>query len=241
MPVKGPRVYRMVVRQDRPLRRVMLWLLAGLVAALALALAWQAGRHDVLAALGGQGGAANLEERLSQLGDENRALRDELAVFRVGGDVAREVEEQVRAENRALQDRIAELEEAVGYYRRVVMPDRSGKGLRVERLELVPASAAQVWTLQLVLVRTGELDAHVEGRLDGVLLARHSQGTRRIPLGSLLGADRQAFRVRYVEDMKVEFRLPAGESPERLDLVVDVTAPRPARIERSWSRQSPAN
>lgn len=240
MAVKGPRVHHMTVQPVRPLRRALLAGVALLLLAGVILVAWQAGRHSILTSLvGGIDDSQDARSRFEALVEENRQFREELAVHRVGGDVAREVEEQVRGENRVLQSRIAELEEAIGYYRRVVMPDKSGKGLRLERLEVLPAGQPQLWSFQMVLVRTGETDAYVEGRIEGTLEARGPEGRVSLPLADLIDAEHQAFRVRYVEDTRVDFRLPEGLRPERLTLAVIVTAPRPARIERAWSRQAP--
>lgn len=241
MAVKGPRVHQMTVQPVRPLRRVLLVLALLLMLAGAVFAAWQAGRYSILTSLAGGGEEVqDARSRLEALIEENRQFREEMTIHRVGGDLARQVEEQIRTENRTLQSRIAELEEAVGYYRRVVMPDKSGKGLRLERFEILPAGRPGVWSFQMVLVRTGETDAYVEGRIEGVLEATGPGGKVLLPLAELLDAEYQAFRVRYVEDAKVEFRLPDGLRPERLELAVVVTAPHAARIDRIWSRRAPS-
>lgn len=237
MSVKGPRLPHMVVQIEHP-RRWQLHL-AILLAALAVAcaLAYYAGRHMTLRNLTNYGNTGQLPQ-LAQLLDENAALRDEVAVFRGGGDVARQVEERVRADNRELQDRVAELEGAIAYYRRVDVSDRSGKGLRVDNLHVAPGGDPSVLMLGMLLVRTGEIDGIVEGRLEGKLLAQGSSGPVEFPLAQLLAVEQQQFRVRYVEDRKMELRLPAGFTPVRLDMAVVITAPRAARIEQVWQQQA---
>lgn len=235
MQVKGPRIDRMVVRPVRVVRDRLLLCSVVLVVGLAGFLGWHAGRQSVLTLLGEEGGTGSgVPVRLGKILEENRVLREEVDVFRGGTELNREVEKKIRGENQLLQTRITELEEAVGYYRRVVIPDRGGKGLHIERLELVPGERPGQWMFRLVLVRAGETDAFVEGRIDGTLLVTGVAGLREIPLGNLLEPQAREFRTRHVQDINAGLILPAGARPERLDLAVDISSPRRSRIERTW-------
>ena len=238
MSVKGPRVYPMVVSADRPGRRRLVYGALLTLMVLVTAAGWFGGRYAVLTDLaGGEGGLA-AAGRLDGIVAENRSMREELAVLRSGGDVAHEVEERVRVDNRDLQDRVAELEAAVAYYRRVAVPDRSGKGLRIEHLAMAVSGTPEVWTLDTLLVRTGDTDGTVEGHFEGRVVAQGPSGTVELPIARLLPAGQQQFRVRYVEEIKADLRLPAGMTPVRVDLIVVLTAPREDRIEKTWLRQA---
>lgn len=225
----------MVVREDVPGRRLK-WASA-LVALVFLAAitGWTAGRHVLLVELAGGQDAGGVD-LLARLSDENRALRDELAVSGGSRDLSLAVEERLRGDNRELQDRVAELEQAVAYYRRVVVPDTGGKGLRIERAEIVPGEAPGTWTLALVLVRTGETDGTLQGQLEGSLLADGPQGRIALPLARVLPAPARGFSVRYVAESKTDLSMPAGLVPVRLDLAAVLTAPRADRVTRSWQR-----
>lgn len=238
MTVKGPRVYPMVVIADRLGRRRLLLALLLLGVGLIAVGAWFSGRYSTLMSIAGADADINAAVDLGRVIDENRALHDELAVYRSGGEVTHAVEERVRVENRELQDRVAELEQAIAYYRRVAIPDRSGKGLRVEQLTLSSAGTPSVWLLDALLVRTGETDGVVEGRFEGRVIVEGPSGSNELLIAQVLPLGQQQFRVRYVEDIKAELRLPPGTTPVRVDLVVVLTAPRPDRIEKSWQRQA---
>ncbi len=238
MAVKGPRIYPMVVTPDRLGQRRLLLVLLVLGVGLSAVGAWFGGRYSTLMSIAGANADINAAVDLGRAIDENRSLRDELAVYRSGGEVTHAVEERVRVENRELQDRVAELEQAIAYYRRVAVPDRSGKGLRIERLNISSAGAPSVWLLDTLLVRTGETDGVVEGYFEGRVIVQGPSGSSELPIAQLLPPGQQQFRVRYVEGIKAELRLPSGMTPVRVDLVVVLTAPRPDRIEKSWQRQA---
>lgn len=237
MPVKGPRLHRMVVVPYRPGLRWFGWTTVLALCVLVAVAAFFAGRFLAMRELAGDAADFGTVSSLERLLAENATLRNELAVYRGSGEVTREVEERVRVDNRQLQDRIAELEKALADYRRLAIPDRAGKGLRIERMELASAGAGQGWLLRLVMVRTGDTDGAVEGSLDGRLLADGPAGRVELPLAQLVTAERRAFRVRYVDERMLELRLPPGTTPVRLDLVAGITAPRTDRIEKSWQRQ----
>lgn len=226
----------MVVREDLSGRGWFLFAGVTLLVLLVALAAWFAGRHLLYGELLGDGvadGAALLDRYV----EENRSLRDELAVYRNGKELARDVEERVRVENRDLQDRVAELEQALAYYRRVAMPDKSGKGLRIERMDIAATGTDGLWALSILLMRTGETDGMVEGRLEGRVVAEGPAGRLELPLAQVLRG-RQDFNVRYAGDITAEIQLPAGAVPVRMDVVAVLTAPRQDRVEKSWQRQA---
>jgi len=219
---------RVVVREVVPGRA---WrLLLGLALALfaAAAAGWFGGRFVLVEQLGGTDTGGMLERLLA----ENRAMRDELAVARGGSELTREVEERVRLDNRQLQDRVAELEQAVAAYRRLGFPDPSGNGLRLS--DVTVSRASDGWELSLQLVRLGGTDGTLAGRLEGSLVADGPQGRVSLPLAGLLPGGAGDFGVRYVTEWRQPLRVPATLVPVRLDIVAVLETPRPARVVASW-------
>lgn len=240
MSVKGPRLHRMVVTAQRPGRRMALVTGLLLLAVGIAAAAFVAGRVQTLRALAADSGDNNTLASLETLLERNNSLRDELAVYRGGGDVAREVEERVRVENRGLQDRVAELEQALADYRRLVVVDSAGRGLGVERLEIARGAAPGTWLLRIVLVRLGETDSTVDGQINGRLLVDNIDGTTAVlDLAQLVSSDRREFHVRYVEERMIDLRLQPGQVPSRLDLDVTMESPKAGHVRQSWQKALP--
>lgn len=234
MTVKGTRLYPMTVVPVRPHARLK-WMLLGVLLLVGTGVgAWEASRYALMRVLGGEtDGPVDLAERAQQLAEENARLRKELAVYRIGGDVTRQVEENVRSDNRALQDRVAELEQAIADYRTAIVPDTDGKGLRIERLEFTADSEPGLWHWKLMLLRTGGTDGAMQGNLEGRVTWQGPSGpvvTSIIPEGS------QPFSVRYARQFQGDFRLPAGATLQRGVISAVITAPRVDRVERSWGR-----
>jgi hypothetical protein len=232
---RKPRLRRMVVKEVVPGRTWVVSLAVLALVVLAGACGWVAGRHVLLTGLVGSAGQVDGVALLERLAEENHSMRNELAVSRNGSELSREVEERVRTDNRDLQDRVAELEQALVSYRRAV-PDTGGKGLQIEHLSVSQIGSA--WKMSLALVRTGGTDSTVEGYLQGTLQADGPAGRVALPLSDVLPPGQAAFRARYVTEMNQELRLPAALVPVRLDVVAVLTAPRPGRVEKSWQRKT---
>lgn len=237
MSVKGPRLHNMVVIAERPGKRLAVALTVLLLCVGIAAAAFVAGRVLTLRALAGDTDDGNTLASLEGLIERNAALKDEIAVYRGGGDVAREVEERVRTENLGLQDRVAELEQALADYRRLVVADSTGKGLAIEKLEVARSATPGTWLLRVVLVRLGETDSAAEGMLDGQLVVEDAAGARVVlSLAQLVAADRRDFQVRYVEERMIDIHLQPGQVPVRLDLAAGISAPQVGKVEKSWQR-----
>lgn len=219
---------RVVVREVVPGRPLLFALGIALVLSAVAAAGWFGGRHLLVEQVGGSGASGALERLL----EENRVMRDELAVARGGSELTREVEERVRQENRQLQDRVAELEQAVAAYRRLGFPDPAGSGLRL--VEVSVSRAGDGWDLSLLLVRLGGTDGTLEGRLEGTLIADGPQGRVSLPLAGLLPEGGGDFSVRYVKEWRQPLHVPTSFTPIRLDIAAVLEAPRPARVVGAW-------
>ena len=77
-----------------------------------------------------------LSQQLKLLESKNVTLRDTSALSRQGVVLEKKATERVRQENLQLQNKVAELQEAVHFYKGVMAPLKNDKGLRVEKLYL---------------------------------------------------------------------------------------------------------
>jgi hypothetical protein len=229
----APRLPRRVVVREVVPGRLLLVLLALFLLLLGAASAgWFGGRWLLVEQLGGSDASGTLERLL----EENRAMRDEVAVARGGSELTREVEERVRLENLQLQDRVAELEQAVAAYRRLGFPDPAGSGLRLAEVDVARSGAG--WELSLLLVRLGGTDGTLSGRLEGTLIGDSPQGRVSLPLSGMLPPGTEEFSVRYVKEWRQPLRVPTSFVPARLDFAAAIETPRPARVAGSWPRRS---
>jgi cell division protein FtsB len=158
-------------------------------------------------------------------GLENRivALKQEIALLETHRDIDHEAYQVVEANLGELQKKIQEQRDAIAFYRGIVSPADGGRGLRVQDLKLTKGKDERQYHVRLVLVQVmhhdrsvrGEVDFSIEGAQDGVAVT--------YALEQLLPADADSnwpFSFRYFQDFDRELVLPAGFTPERVNIEV---------------------
>jgi len=164
-----------------------------------------------------------LENEATGLEDQIVALKQEIALLETHRDIDREAYQVVETNLGDLQRKIQEQREAIAFYRGIVSPADGGRGLRVQDLKLTKGRDERQYHVRLVLVQVmqhdrsvkGEVDFSIEGAQDGVAIT--------YALEQLLPADADSnwsFSFRYFQDFDRELVLPAGFTPERVNVEV---------------------
>ena len=193
---------------------------------------------------GADGWATGIEKqrlsvRVDQLERALREARDELVLHRTGSEVAYQAQEQVRQELRGLRDQIAELEEAVAFYKNIMAPGAGEQGLRIERFDITSTETPGVYGYRLVLTQVGDNSNFVAG--DIVLTLEGQQDGDRI---SVSGSDfiRQddsttRFRFRYFQELSGRLELPGELQPRNITVEAVASGRGGQRTERQFGWQ----
>lgn len=180
------------------------------------------------------------QQRLAVQDEALQTAERQLALLETTTDIDRETYAQVEADLGELQARIQAQQEELEFYRSIVSPEDGVAGLRIPSLEVVPVDAEGQYLLKLVLVQaivhtqdvTGVVTLGLAGTRDGV--------PAEYDLADL-AADRDtpglAYGFRYFQGLEVRFRLPAGFTPERIDVEIRPAESRAEPITQSfpWS------
>jgi hypothetical protein len=160
---------------------------------------------------------ARLSEQVTRLDSALQSARNELALHRTGTQVAQQAQEQVRSEIRDLRGQLAELEEAVAFYKSVMAPGSVEQGLRIERFELAPAGTSGEVAFRLVLTQVGDNRNNVAG--DVLLRLAGRRGKESVQLSGsdmLVEGSETRFRFRYFQELTGRLRLPDDVQPEQI-------------------------
>jgi cytoskeletal protein CcmA (bactofilin family) len=183
---------RLVVRLHDP-RRLRLVLLA----CVALVLLLCFGLFELGQRVGGYSSFRSDDRRqalrteVKQLRLEGQQLKDTIARLQTSLEVDREAQLRLTATLAESEARIAELNEELEFYRRIVAPPDGQTGLRVQTFEVLGNSVDNGYRLRLLLVqspqRSGRAQGQVEVSLRGTLDGRGSEpdaaATRRRTAG----------------------------------------------------------
>ena len=164
-----------------------------------------------------------LVNEIKGLEDQIVALKQEIALLETHRDIDSEAYQVVETNLGDLQRKIQEQREAIAFYRGIVSPADGGRGLRVQDLKLTKGKDERQYHVRLVLVQVmqhdrrvkGEVDFSIEGAQDGVDITS--------ALEQLLPADADSnwpFSFRYFQDFDRELVLPAGFTPEKVNIEV---------------------
>lgn len=209
---------RLVVRLHDPRR---FRLVVALVVVLALLLCFglfelgqRAGGHSVFKS---DERRQALRAEVRQLRSENQQLKAELARIRTGLDVDREARARLADSLAASETRVAELNEELEFYRRIVVPPEGHAGLRVQTFDIVPGGGLTEYRLRLLLVQSPQRSGRAEGQL--TLNLHGTLADEEVSLGlDELAAEPLAFEFLYFQDVDIDVILPAGFAPDRAEV-----------------------
>jgi hypothetical protein len=233
---------RSVVVQEDPRRKRLLRVLAGL----GLLGIFVAG---VLLGIGG----VNLQWSISQ---ENNDLREQLALlsrqteelqqWQANNQTRRDIDaaalEMVRLDLASQQETIAELERGIKFYKSLMAPGELQQGLSIRSIDIIPEDEPGHYQFRVLVQQstrkhqllTGSLNVWVVGEMDGKVT--------RFDLSALSEDAPNAnirLRFKYFQSIDIELVLPAGFTPQLVQISAKSTAPHRSEIseEFPWSVQ----
>ncbi|MEQ3636342.1 DUF6776 family protein [Alcanivorax sp.] len=198
-------------------KRRRLWALVSVVVAVLLFL---------LGGWLGAGGALDASESNRRLRGEVTILdaeletaRNELAVFRADSELTLEAREEVRQEIKALQDQVAELEEAVLFYKNVMAPAGANGGLQIEKMTVQQDNNTDEYQYRVVLVQSGDNRGYLSGNIS--LQLHGEKNGKAVIVGGrdwLEEGSETQFRFRYFQELNGRFKVPEGVAVQAVDV-----------------------
>lgn len=163
-----------------------------------------------------------MSEQIKMLNIELEDLQQKLVASRRSSEIEKQAYSVVDASLRDLQSEILELKEEVAFYRSIVAPKESARGLRIQRFKIIPAAREKMFRYKLVLtqviknnrITTGTVTIQVEGVENG----KH----RTMDLGEL-SIDKQKklpFKFKYFQSFEGDLIIPDGFVPSRVNVKV---------------------
>ena len=178
---------------------------------------------------------------IAQLEDEIAALKQEIALLQTHEEIDREAYQIVEANLSELQRKIQEQGDAIAFYRGIISPEDGGRGLRVQDLKLTKGKEERQYHVKLILVQVMQHDRSVKGEVDFSIEGAQDGNAVTYNLEQLLPADADsnwAFSFRYFQDFDRELILPAGFTPEKVNIEVVSRTKSIASVKQSFVWQS---
>ena len=162
----------------------------------------------------------DLKGKYDALRNENRSLREEVADLKQGGKIEETAYSEVRNSLTELQDEILELKEEVAFYRSIVTPGESSKGLRIQKFDIESTGQKQGYRYKLVLTQVIKNKYITKGDVDIIIEGVHGVEPRQLMLTDVSASKSSSlhFKFKYFQSFEGDILLPEDFVASRVKL-----------------------
>jgi hypothetical protein len=218
---------KLVIRQHRPLRRVLIGCGIALATLLFAGLVLDVGGwRDYARAVVARGDAERGGEDLERLREENAALRFEIARLERNEEIARTARSDSQAQFVQLQAEVAGLRREIEFYRDVVGAADNAAGPRVKGMQLKALADAGRFGFRVILAHIDENDREAEGSVR-LAVKGELKGQAKSLGGEIIEAGSSGLNFKFKHFRMVEgvLRLPEGFVPRQITVAVQGRMP----------------
>ena len=223
----------------RPGRRVLFTLLLLTGVAVSAAGGWGYAYYTtVLTQQGEQAEKHELSAQLTDLRQENEALKRQIAILDRSSAVDQQTGAELQETLTALRQRVAQLEEDVLFYRQVVEEETEETGLVIGQLDIDVTRSPDRYRYKLVMrQQDADGDTYLTGHVNFNLVGQLQDQQVILPLRDLSEFEDELdirLRFKYFQNIEGELALPEGFQPDRIQIAAVATEPVSKRINEDF-------
>ena len=223
----------------RPGRRVLFTLLLLTGVAVSAAGGWGYAYYaTVLTQQGEQAEKRELSAQLTDLRQENEALKRQIAILDRSSAVDQQTGAELQETLTAMRQRVAQLEEDVLFYRQVVEEETEETGLVIGQLDIDATRSPDRYRYKLVMrQQDADGDTYLTGHVNFNLVGQLQDQQVILPLRDLSEFEDELdirLRFKYFQNIEGELALPEGFPPDRIQIAAVATEPVSKRINEDF-------
>lgn len=236
--VKGSKIERLVVVPHRPWRSLLLFCLALTCVAASAVMSYHYSKFrgaNLVDELETENGG--LTYQISDLNDKLLALRQKVATISSGADVDKKAIEEVRLANKALQEEKAELVEQINFYRGLMEPKGSQKGLSIRNFNIFPTTMKTRYRYKLIIQQLAAKEKVLVGYANILINGSQAGIKKTYSIHELSQQESQKdikLRFRYFQVLEGEVELPEGFKPESIMVLAESRGRDPQKLEKNF-------
>ncbi|MGO1462841.1 MAG: DUF6776 family protein [Marinobacter sp.] len=179
-----------------------------------------------------------LEDQVATLEANYREARQKLVNLERGKLIDEQALNQARTIIVDLESRAGDLKSDLTFYRNIMAPSETSKGLQVDRFSLASDRQAGTYNFKLVLTQVGNNKSYISGLVAVNIIGMRGDEKEVIALRDLsqdiedLGVK---FRFRYFQDVEGKLALPSGFEPLEVQVVAQAKGRKSAQAERTFN------
>ena len=179
-----------------------------------------------------------LENEVEKLRDDYREARQQLINLERGQAIDEQALNQARKTIVDLETRIVSLQSDLTFYKNIMAPSETSKGLQVDSFSLVRARNQDSYDFKLVLTQVGNNKSYISGVVAVNVIGLRDEEKEVIALRDLsediadLGVK---FRFRYFQDVEGSLKLPEQFEPLEIQVVAQAEGKKSSQAERTFN------
>ncbi|MBU2954604.1 DUF6776 family protein [Marinobacter sp. F3R08] len=179
-----------------------------------------------------------LESEVEELREEYREARQQLIILERGRAVDEQALNQARKTIVSLETRMASLQSDLTFYKNIMAPSETSKGLQVDSFALVQSRNKGAYDFKLVLTQVGNNKSYISGVVAVNVIGLRDEEKEVIALRDLsediadLGVK---FRFRYFQDVEGSLILPEEFKPLEIQVVAQAEGKKSSQAERTFN------
>ncbi len=169
--------------------------------------------------------------------DADIEARRQLEAALLGAEVDRKALDGVRTEVAELKTQMAALQEENQFYRNLMSPAGSQRGLTFGAVEIVDTERPRAFRFKVVMQQLGTNQQQLTGTLSFNLVGRQAGQRVVLPLKDVstdVDATNIRLKFKYFQNIEGDLVLPEGFEPERIELEARSSQPNVAKIEKRF-------
>ena len=179
-----------------------------------------------------------LSAQLTDLRQENEALKRQIAILDRSSAVDQQSGAELQETLTALRQRVAQLEEDVLFYRQVVEEEADETGLVIGQLDIDATRSPDRYRYKLVMrQQDADGDTYLTGHVNFNLVGQLQDQQVILPLRDLSEFEDELdirLRFKYFQNIEGELALPEGFQPDRIQIAAVATEPVSKRINEDF-------
>ncbi|MDI9246607.1 DUF6776 family protein [Marinobacter sp. CHS3-4] len=178
-----------------------------------------------------------LLDQVEQLRDHNREMSQQIVNLERGRAVDQQALNQARRNIVELETRLASLQSELVFYKNIMAPSDSTRGLQIDRVRMRRTPNKGVYDFMVVLVQRGDNKSYLSGYAEVSVVGLRDDQKESIALRDLSADIEQTdikLRFRYFQEVKGQLTLPDGFEPLEVQVMAKRDGSGSAKVERTF-------
>ncbi len=155
----------------------------------------------------------------------------------IDASVDKRATNEVREGMASLREEIAELKAEIGFYKGLMAPTKTERGLSIRSLDLLATNNPRRYQFKMVLQQLAVEHNLLIGKVTVSIVGRQAGAEKVLQLSELsndVKSENIRFRFKYFQNIGGRLALPEGFEPTRIEVVAQTTGKKPLKLEKKF-------